>query len=54
MNMFKNKNIWRIIEAQIVQELKNNETRPKFDTSYKHGTLESIFIICYSFLFEFI
>ena len=35
MSTFKNKNILRTIEAQIVQKLKNNEARPKFTGSYK-------------------
>ena len=35
MNTFEHKNSLRIIEAQIVQKLKNNETRPKFTGSYK-------------------
>ena len=30
-----NKNNLRIIEAQIVQKLKNNEAQPKFTGSYK-------------------
>ena len=35
MSTFKNKNSLRTIEAQIVQKLKNNEIRPKFNGSYK-------------------
>ena len=35
MSTFKNKNSLRTIEAQIVQKLKNNEARPKFNGSYK-------------------
>ena len=35
MSTFKNKNSLKTIEAQIVQELKNNEARPKFTGSYK-------------------
>ena len=35
MSTFKNKNSLRTIEAQIVQNLKNNEARPKFTGSYK-------------------
>ena len=35
MSTFKNKNNLRAIEAQIVQNLKNNEARPKFTDSYK-------------------
>ena len=35
MSTFKNKNSLRTIEAQIVQELKNNEARPKFTGSYE-------------------
>ena len=31
----ENKNNLRTIEAQIVQNLKNNEARPKFTGSYK-------------------
>ena len=35
MSTFKNKNSLRTIEAKIVQELKNNEARPKCTGSYK-------------------
>ena len=35
MSTFKNKNSLRTIEAQNVQNLKNNEARPKFSGSYK-------------------
>ena len=35
MSTFKNKNSLRTIEAQIVQNLKNIEARPKFTGSYK-------------------
>ena len=31
----RNKNNLRTIEAQIVQKLENNESRPKFTDSYK-------------------
>ena len=34
MSTFRNKNSLRIIEAQIVQKLKNDEARPKFTGSY--------------------
>ena len=35
MSTFKNKNCLRTIEAQIMQNLKNNEARPKLTGSYK-------------------
>ena len=35
MSTFEHKNNLRIIEAQIVQKLKNNEAQPKFTGSYK-------------------
>ena len=34
MSTFEHKNSLRTIEAQLVQELKNNEARPKFTGSY--------------------
>ena len=35
MSTFEHKNSLRIIEAQIMQKLKNNEAPPKFTGSYK-------------------
>ena len=39
-----NKNNLRTIEAQIVQELKNNEAPPKFTCSYKKKACKRIHI----------
>ena len=38
-DMMENKNNLRTIKAQIVQELKNNEVRPKFSGYYKKACL---------------
>ena len=42
MSTFKNKNSLRTIEAKIVQELKNNEARPKCTGSYKKKACISV------------
>ena len=42
MSTFKTKNSLRTIETQIMQNLENNETRPKFTGSYKRKRVYSI------------
>ena len=53
MSTFKNKNSLRTIEAQIVQKLKHNESRPKFTGSYKKKRVFGVFsgVISYCFYF---
>ena len=44
MSTFEHKNSLRTIEAQIVQNFKNNEARPKFTGSYKKKACILIFL----------
>ena len=46
MSTFEHKNSLKTIEAQIVQELKNNEARPKFTGSYKKKRVVDSMTIC--------
>ena len=44
MSTFEHKNSLRTIEAQIVQNFKNNEARPKFTGSYKKKSVYTDFL----------
>ena len=46
MSTFEHKNSLKTIEAQIVQELQNNEARPKFTGSYKKKRVVDSMTIC--------
>ena len=46
MSTFKNKNSLRTIEAQNVQNLKNNEARPNISGSYKKKRVRALGVMC--------